>query len=580
MEINSFVLSAVLLLLAASFSVALFKHLGLGSVLGLLVAGVIVGPHSPGPSITTHVEDVRQFTELGVVLLLFLIGLEMKPSRLWTLRRHVFGLGTLQILFSGLVIAAYTTMYQASWKISLLIGLTLALSSTAFVMQLLQERGEIASRHGSTAFAVLLMQDLAFVPLLALVPIFSDSGALSSAVPMWQQVLVVTGMLGLVWAFGRYVVPFVLERLSRQNNRDGFFLVVMLAVFFASWAMHQAGLSMALGAFMMGMLLSGSSYRVQIQAMVEPYKGLLMSLFFVAVGMSVDLQAIGAQPGLFAQHILVIVVIKVLVLFLLALAFGLVRIDASRVAFLLAQGGEFGFVLFSSAKVLNVIDNATFTMAIGVISVSMLATPVLVWVGDVLARRAKTPQAEGDKYRYKSETGEGETRVILGGFGRVGHTIAALLQHSCVPFIAFDSDPVTVAKCKADGFPVYYGDISDPELLAAASVQHATLVVLTIDHGPSALRAVTYLRNDHTNLPIISRARDLKAAGELLQAGATLAFPEAIEASLTLGASALSIAGVPTDSVDQLLEGVRKKDYSLVNPDPDQNSRNQATLVG
>lgn len=566
MELDTFVLSAVLLLIAASIAVALFKHLGLGSVLGLLVAGIIVGPHSPGPQVTAHVEDVRRFTELGVVLLLFLIGLEMKPGRLWALRRDVFGLGSLQILISGIAIAAYVTLYQTSWKTSLLIGLTLALSSTAFVMQLLQERGEIASRHGTTAFAVLLMQDLAIVPLLALVPILSTTGALSSEIPLWEQILIVIGMLGLVWGFGRYLVPFALERLARQNNREGFFMVVMLAVFIAAWAMHQAGLSMALGAFMMGMLLSETRYSMQIQALVEPYKGLLMSLFFVAVGMSIDLQAIAAQPALFAQHTLVIVVIKLVVLFLLALAFGLPRNVASRLAFMLAQGGEFGFVLFSSAKALNVIDDATFILAIGVISVSMLATPVLVRIGDALARRAEQQQPVGEKYHYHAETGTPGARVILGGYGRVGHTVATLLQRSGVPFLAFDTNPANVARGKADGFPVYYGDIGDLELLTAAGAQNATLVVLTIDHGPTALRAVSHLRNAYPNLPIIARARDLKAAGDLLQAGATQAFPEAIESSLALGANALNMVGVAVENVDLLLQGVRKENYDLVRP--------------
>jgi len=566
MDLDSFVLSAVLLLIATSIAVALFKYLGLGSVLGLLVAGIIVGPHFPGPYVTAHVEDVRHFTELGVVLLLFLIGLEMKPGRLWALRRSVFGLGSLQILLSGVVIAAYVSMYQASWKTALLIGLTLALSSTAFVMQLLQERGEIASRYGSTAFAVLLMQDLAIVPLLALVPILSDTGALSSAVPLWKQIAIVIGMLGLVWGFGIRVVPFALERLSRQNNREGFFMVVMLAIFIAAWAMHQAGLSMALGAFMMGMLLSESRYSLQIQALIEPYKGLLMSLFFVAVGMSIDLRAIGAQPGLFAQHTLVIITIKVVILFLLALAFGLSRIDASRVALMLAQGGEFGFVLFSSAKALSVIDDATFIVAISVISVSMLATPLLVQAGDALARRARRPLPEGHEYHYRAETGESEARVILGGYGRVGHTVATLLQSSGVPFIAFDINPAHVARGKADGFPVYSGDIGDLELLTAADVQHAALVVLTVDHTATALRTVSHLRNFNPELPVIARARDLKAAGDLLQAGATQAFPEAIESSLTLGANVLGMLGVPVDNVDLLLQGVRKGNYNLVRP--------------
>jgi len=566
MELDSFVLSAVLLLIAASISLAISKRVGLGSVLGLLVTGIIVGPHSPGPHITTHVEDVRQFTELGVVLLLFLVGLEIKPGRLWALRRNVFGLGSLQILLTGVIIAAYMAFYQSSWEIALLIGLTLALSSTAFVMQLLQERGEIASRHGSTAFAVLLMQDLAIVPLLALVPILSDTGTLSAEVPLWEQVAIVIGMLGLVWGFGRRVVPFALERLSRQNNREGFFMVVMLAVFISAWAIHQAGLSMALGTFLMGMLLSESRYSLQIQAMVEPYKGLLMSLFFVAVGMSIDLSAIGEQPGLFAQHTLAIITIKVVVLFLLALVFGMSRIDASRVALMLAQGGEFGFVLFSSANALYVIDDATFIIAISVISVSMLVTPLLVQAGDALARHAGSIMPQGDVYHYRSENGESNSRVILGGYGRVGHTVAMLLQSSGVPFIAFDRNPANVSKGKADGLPVFYGDISDPELLAAANAQHATLLVLTVDHAPTALRAVSLLRSCYPNLPVIARARDLKAAGDLLHAGATHAFPETIESSLTLGANALNMLGVPVDEVDRLLQGVRKENYNLVRP--------------
>jgi len=217
MDLDSFVISAVMLLAAASVAVAVFKRLGLGSVLGLLVAGVIVGPHSPGPYVTAHVhvDDVRHFTELGVVLLLFVIGLEMRPRRLWALRREVFGLGSLQILLSGIAIAAYAGLHQASWKTALLIGLTFALSSTAFVVQLLQERGEIASRHGTTAFAVLLMQDLAIVPLLALVPILSDTGTLSADIPLWEQIAIVLAMFGLVWAFGRYVVPYALNTLPR-----------------------------------------------------------------------------------------------------------------------------------------------------------------------------------------------------------------------------------------------------------------------------------------------------------------------------------------------------------------------------
>ena len=350
MELEGFISSAVILLIAASVMVVLFKHLGLGSIAGLLVAGMIVGPHTPGPYITTHVEGLRSFTELGVVLLLFVIGLEIRPSRLWALRREVFGLGSLQIILTASAITGYALLNHWPWKASLVIGLTMAVSSTALVMQMLQDRGEIASPHGGAAFGVLLMQDLAIVPMLALIPVLAGSGAFSVSMPGWKQLGVILGLLLLVWGFGRYVVPFALERLARQKNREGFLMVVMLAVFLAAWAMHQASLSLALGAFLMGMLLSGSRYSMQIGAYIEPYKGLLISLFFVAVGMSIDLRSIATSPLLFVQYAVAVILIKIAVMFVLCLLFGMGRSLAIRVSFLLAQGGEFGFVLLSSAQ--------------------------------------------------------------------------------------------------------------------------------------------------------------------------------------------------------------------------------------
>ncbi|NEV60625.1 cation:proton antiporter [Thiorhodococcus minor] len=564
MELQSFIVSAIVLLTAAALSVALFKHLGLGSILGLLVAGIVVGPHSPGPYVTAHVDDVRSFTELGVVLLLFMIGLEMQPKRLWALRREVFGLGTVQILLCGFGIAAYISFYEASWQATLIIGLTMALSSTALVMQLLHERGDLATRHGTSAFAILLMQDLAVVPMLAIVPLLSDLGSGSPELPFSQQALTLVGMLALVIVCGRYLVPFALERLLRQNNREAFALVVMLAVFLAAWAMHEAGLSMALGAFMMGMLLSTSRFSFQIQAHIEPFKGLLMSLFFVAVGMSIDLPAIAAQPLLLAQHVLVILAIKLVVLFLIALLFGLPRGVATRVAFLLAQNGEFGFVLFGFAKAMGVIGESTFVIAVSVISVSMLLTPILVGIGDKLARRAERRRDAPESFDYEATGIQPQGRVVVAGYGRVGHTIATLLEVNQIPFIAFDTNPTNVERGVRDGRAVYYGDIGDMELLTAAQVGNASLVILTIDHGPTALRAVSHIRNAYPQVPVIARARDLEACGSLIRAGATRAYPEAIESSLRLGAEALQMLGISTEEVDSLLSGVRSENYAQV----------------
>ncbi len=566
MELESFVFSAVLLLAATSVAVTVFRHLGLGSVLGLLIAGVAVGPHTMGPAVTTHVEDVRSFTELGVVMLLFLIGLEMKPKRLWAMRREVFGLGSLQVVATGLVIALYFHYALGAWTPALLLGLTLALSSTAFVMQLLQERGEIASRHGTATFAVLLLQDLAIVPLLAMVSLLSPRATAEAALPGWERIAVIVGAFAAVWMLGSRVIPQVLDKLARQNNREGFFMVVMLTLFLAAWLMNEAGFSMALGAFVIGLLLSDCRYNLQIQALVEPYKGLLLSLFFVAVGMSIDLEALLAQPLEFARHVTVIVLIKLVVVFALGLVFGFPRQVATRMAFLLAQGGEFGFVLLGAAKAAGILDDATFVVAIGLISITMLFTPLMVRLGDWVASRFEPRAAEDGVPRFTAEGTDTAPKVIIGGYGRVGHVVATLLHSSGIPFIVFDRDPERVRKGNQDGYRVYYGDIGDPELLAAAHVERAALVVITVDHGPTALRAVSHLRNGYPNVPVLVRARDLEASGHLLQAGATEVFPEAIESSLALAAHTLQIVGTPPDNVDQLMSDVRHRNYALVRP--------------
>ncbi len=448
----------------------------------------------------------------------------------------------------------------------MVIGLTMAVSSTALVMQILRDRGEIASPHGSSSFGVLLMQDLAIVPMLALIPMLANFQELSIRVPGWKQVIVIAVLLALVWAFGRYVVPFALDRLAREKNREGFVMVSILSVLLSAWAMHRAGLSLALGAFLMGMLLSGSRYSMQIEAYIEPYKGLLTTLFFVAVGMSIDVRSIIASPLVFTGYAVIVVVIKIGVMFLLCLLFGLSSGVAARVSFLLAQGGEFGFVLLSSASALAAIDNKAFTMGVGVISMSMLFTPLMVKAGYFLAGCCERKREDRDAIPQFEESGREQGRVVLAGYGRVGHVVAVLLRDSNVPFIVFDNDPLKVKRGKEDGFPVYYGDISNPELLAASHVENAALVVLTIDREQTALQAVSHIRNSYPGVPVLARARDLEASGRLCQAGATRALPEALESSLRLAADTLRMIGVSTENIDLLLSGVRKTDYQLVCP--------------
>jgi glutathione-regulated potassium-efflux system ancillary protein KefC len=433
-------------------------------------------------------------------------------------------------------------------------------------MEMLHDKGEVASPSGSAAFGVLLMQDLAIVPMLALIPMLAGPGAFSVNIPGWKQFGIILGLFLLVWGFGKYTVPFALERLARQRSRDGFVLVMMLAVFMAAWAMHQAGLSFALGAFLMGVFLSVSRYNIQIEAYIEPFKGILIGLFFVAVGMSIDLRSIVASPLIFVEYTVVVIFIKIVIMFVLCLFFGMDRSLATRVSFLLAQGGEFGFVILSCAKTLSVIDNSTFVMGIAVISVGMLFTPLMSKLGDYVAGRLVRSKECKECVPFADEGGVSKGRVILGGYGRVGHVVAVLLHSSKVPFIAFDNDPERVAKGKRDGFPVYYGDIANPELLAAANAEQAALIVLTVAHEGSTIQAISHIRNNYSEIPVIARASDLEASGKLIQAGATRAFPELVETSLRLATDTLRMVGVPVDNIDLLLSDVRRKDYELVDP--------------
>ncbi|MGB5733882.1 MAG: cation:proton antiporter [Thiohalocapsa sp.] len=570
MDPKSFVYSAVLLLLVAAGAVALFRHFGLGSILGLLVAGVLIGPHTPGPSVTSHVDDLRHFTELGVVLLLFVIGLEMHPRRLWEMRRTLFGLGSLQILLSGLALALYFRFFIDSWPVAILIGLSLALSSTALVMQLLYDQSEIATPHGQTAFAILLMQDLAVVPMLALIPVIADSGPLPADLPLWEQLGIVGLMLLLVLAGGRYLVPLVLDLMARQYNREAFFLVVLAAVFIAAWAMDMAGMSMALGAFLMGMMLSGSRYSVQIHASVEPHKGLLMSLFFVAVGMSVDLGVLAAQPFLFALHVVALVGIKLTLIYLICRLFGNPRTVALRVAFVLAQAGEFGFVLFGTAKALHVIDDRIFIMAVSVISLSMLLTPLLSNLGNRLANRLTETEDEVDeRFYYQAKANKDAPQVVIGGYGRVGHTIGAILSANGIRYIAFDGNPALVASWRKDGFPVFFGDICDPHLLDAAGIDRVPLVVLTIDSTQAAVNATELIRARAPQITIVARAHDLTACDALYRAGANKALPEAVEASLRLAAETMEGLGISAQETETTLNDARLEDYALVRSELD-----------
>jgi glutathione-regulated potassium-efflux system protein KefB len=380
MHLDHLLLALLILLVISAAAVALSRRLGLGSILGLLIAGVLIGP--TGLALAQRVGEIREVSELGIVFLLFLVGLEMQPQRLWSMRRVVFGLGSAQVVVTGLALALYILLAGRAWNVALLLGLGLALSSTAFVLPMLEERGQMAAPHGRAAFGVLLFQDLAIVPLLALVPLFADhEGASGNGTLAWKTATVVVA-LAAVYVLGRSIVPAVLQRLVERGNTEAFAMTAVAAVIGAAWVMLRAGLSMALGAFMIGLLLSDSPHRHRIEVVIEPFKAVLLGLFFIAIGMGIDLSLVPEVGLRLVAHVIALIAIKVVVLAVLCLAFGLGRADASRCALLLGQAGEFGFVLLGAAVAAGILPPEGFALATLVISISMASTPILAALAD------------------------------------------------------------------------------------------------------------------------------------------------------------------------------------------------------
>lgn len=554
--------SALYLFAVAAILITLSKSLGLGSILGLLLAGIIVGPFSPGPILTENVTSVRHLTEFGVVLLLFVIGLEIQPKKLWSMRKEVFGLGSAQILFSGFLIFLYSILYAESWQVALLVSLTFALSSTAFVMQILQEKGMVYSIEGKTSFSILLMQDLAVVPILALVPIVAINGNITSSQPIWQEILIAIGSITALILFGKYVVPKLLDYLAKHQNKDAFFFSVLTSVIFAAWAMEKAGLSMSLGAFIMGMILSSSKYHYQIRAYIEPYKGLLMALFFVAVGMSIDLKEMMNNPFILLQHLVVIMGIKIVALFTIMVFIGYKRSTAISVSFLLAQSGEFGFVVFGAMKAVGAINNEIFIAGITIVSFSMLITPLVVKLSEKLATKFDTTPIE-IKSAYIPETQS--QSVVIAGYGEVGRLTATMLEHANVPFVAFDNDAKRVELGEKEGRAVYYGELSHLDFITRIGLEKAQIVIVTIENLHTAANIVSHLRNEYPALRILSRTRNMITRDLLIKHGVSWAMPESSEGALRLAAETLLGIGRSREEVIDILTYFRKNDYETIN---------------
>jgi monovalent cation:proton antiporter-2 (CPA2) family protein len=544
---------ALVFLAAAALIVPLAKSFGLGAVLGYLFAGVLIGPQVLG--LFDQVEGVLHFAEFGVVLLMFIIGLELQPRRLWVMRRSVFGLGLLQVLASTALLAGIAVLIGLDPATALVIGIGLSLSSTALALQTLAERGELASRHGRAAFSVLLLQDLAVIPALALIPLLTPGG-MENTGNMWLQageaLAVVTGVI----VGGHFLLRQIIRGVAAVQIREIFTATALLIVVATALLMEHVGMSMALGAFLAGVLLADSEYRHQLEADIEPLKSLLLGLFFMAVGMSVNLHLVVAQLPLTVALVLGLVLVKALVLFVLGRVHGLDKAQARRLAVSVSQGGEFAFVIFTAAVTRGILSDELADLLVAVVSLSMALTPLLLVVVDRLDERSALASASARRY----EEPPPDRRVIIAGFGRMGQIVARILRAKKIAFTALEISPEQVDFVKKYGNEVYYGDASQLDLLRAAGTAEADAFILAIDQPAASLRTAEVVRRNFPNLKIFARARNRKHAYQLMDLGIEVVWRETFHTSLELSRSLLRALGIPGDDSDKAVERFRQFD--------------------
>jgi CPA2 family monovalent cation:H+ antiporter-2 len=560
----------LLLLGAAVAIVALFQRLKTPPVLGYLLVGVLLGPYTPGPVIEGH--QLRLLAEYGIVFLLFTIGLNFSLPQIHALRHLVLGLGTAQVLLTTAAIGAIAWLAGVPPAAAFVVGAVFAQSSSTIIGRLLQDQGEEQSRHGRLGLAMSVFQDVTAAPLIVVIPVLglgADAGSLATSIG-WVLAKAALAFV-IVYFAGRALIGPFFRAIAEHRSAELFTLTALFVSLTAAWLTSSLGLSMAFGAFLVGMTLGETEFRHQVESAVRPFRDVLLGLFFIGIGMLFDLSAIPDIWHLALAGAAVLLVTKVLLVAPMVRWAGIDWRTAWRVALLLAVGGEFGFALLAIGFQAGVVEVRVEQVVLMSVLLSMVLAPYLIRHNGTLAEVLARPGVD-DARLDATRVARGAAAQLVGhvvvcGYGRVGHTVATLLETSGVPFIAYDTDLARVAQGNAAGHLVLYGDIADPALLAAGRADRASLIVITIDQTDTALRTVSALRALYPQLPIIARARDLETSGRLLAAGATQAYPEAIEASLRLGATALQMVGTTSDRVDLLLQGVRDRGYDLVRDD-------------
>lgn len=553
----------IILLLGVGVAVlVVFQRLHIPSSLGYLLVGLILGPHTAGP--TVHVAEFKVLAEFGVVFLLFSIGLNYSLPQLHAMRGQILGLGTAQVVLTTAVVASLLWLGGMYPAVAFVIGAVFAQSLSTIIGRQLAEQGEDATPHGRLGLAISVFQDVTAVPFLILIPVLGTASGMD----------VLAGELG--WALAKAALAFTVvfyaarwalrplfHMVAERRSAELFTLTVLLVVLAAAWTTNSLGLSLAFGAFLAGMMLGETEFRHQVESSIRPFRDVLLGLFFIGIGMLIDPASLPQILHWALLGAVLLLASKLVVVVLIVRRSGMDVLTAWRTALLLAVGGEFGFALLAIALDSQVVDAQTGQIVLNAVLLSLIGGVLLIRYNHVIAARLAPPPASAEPLADQLK-GLPVPQVLIGGYGRVGHTIAVLLKSSGVDFVAFDSDPKRVQQGRSDGHAVLYGDIADAELLAAARAEQATLAIITVDSHSVALRAVAALRQHCPQVPVIARARDLVTSSALIEAGAVHAYPETIEASLRLGATALRMLRIPTLEIDQMLQDIRDWDYQPV----------------
>jgi glutathione-regulated potassium-efflux system protein KefB len=549
---------ALVFLLAAVIAVPLFKRFGLGAVLGYLVAGVALGPN--GLAVVRDAEGVLTASEIGVVMLLFVIGLELSLPRLKVMRQPVFVVGGLQVALCGLALGGLALAWGLGPKTALIVGPGLALSSTAVGLQLLAERKALNTDHGRLGFAILLFQDLAAIPLLAVIPLLGTVASPDAEVPASLAIAKGLGAMALLVLGGRVLLRHVFRIIARTGMPEVFTATALLVVLGSAWLMQAAGLSAGLGAFLAGVLLADSEFRHELESQIQPFEGLLLGLFFMAVGMSIDLRQVAAEPALIAAGVAALMAVKFALLFAVGLKpGGLDKRESLLLASVLALGGEFAFVVFSEADKAGLLDAATRDRLVAIVGISMALTPLLL----IAMLRLAGAAGAGRPKRPYDDIEDHHPQVLVAGFGRFGQIVARLLLAQRIPFVAIEHDAEQVDFVRRFGNKIYYGDPARPDLLRAAGAANVRVFVIAVDQVESSLRTVRVIRRHYPDAKVFARARDRRHAWQLMDLGATV-MRETFLSSLEMGRDVLVALGVAPETAAAYAQRFRDHDERLL----------------